>query len=225
MTLPDLVTALVEGIAHSAIAPGDKLPPERRLAELLGVGRSALREALKSLDLLGLIEIRQGDGTYLSASHSSMLTRAVGWGVFLNAEHTRQLVDARYFVEAGLARLAARNRKERDLDLLEESLARMRAATNSADFAEADTKFHFAIAQAADNTVLASVLESTRTLLTQWVVRVAAGLKDQGALIEQHQAIANAITEMDEEGAETAMRVHIAEVTRRLYEEIELPKR
>jgi GntR family transcriptional regulator, transcriptional repressor for pyruvate dehydrogenase complex len=217
VTLPELVTTIVEGIAKSAVPPGSKLPPERRLAEVLGVGRSMLREALKSLNLLGLIEIRQGDGTYLSTNRSSLLTRAVGWGVFLNAEHTQQLVDARYFVEAGLARLAAKNRKEKDLVLLRESLALMKAATTPAEFASADTKFHFAIAQAADNDVLSSVLETTRTLLTQWVVRVVGDLEDSSIFIEQHQDIADAIVEGNEEAAEALMRFHITEVTQRLY--------
>lgn len=215
-----IVTALVNGISNSRLAPGEKLPPERLLAEMLGVGRSALREALKSLDLLGLIEMRQGDGTYLASSSSSLLTEAVGWGLFLDSADAKQLIDARYFVEGALARLAAERADESELATIWSCVALMERAETPAVFAAADSRFHFAVAAAARNGVLSSVLERAKALLSEWILKVVADLEDRDSIIEQHRLIAERIAARDADGAENMMRAHIGEVTRRLLQEI-----
>lgn len=208
-----IVSALVEGISRSRIAPGEKLPPERALAEMLGVGRSVLREALKSLDLLGLIEMRQGDGTYLASAPSSLLAEAVGWGLFLDSAHAHQLIEARYFVEGALARLAAERASEDDLAAIWSCVTLMEHADTAAAFASADSRFHFAVAAAAHNTVLTSVLERTKALLTEWILKVVADLNDRDELIAQHRRVAECIAAGDPDGAEASMRTHISTVT------------
>ena len=92
------------------LLPGDRLPSERELSRTFGVGRSAVRDALKPLTLLGIIDVRQGDGTYLRATESELLPKAVEWGLLLGQPGALDLVEARRHIEVALATLAAQRR-------------------------------------------------------------------------------------------------------------------
>src|SRR5262245_1397881 len=88
----ELTRQLVNYLSSGDLQPGQKLPGERALSEALGVGRAALREALKSLILLGLLEQRQGDGTYLTRSPSDLLPKVIEWGLLLGTHEIRDLI-------------------------------------------------------------------------------------------------------------------------------------
>src|SRR5687767_8674020 len=88
----EVARRLLDYLLAGEMKTGMRLPPERKLAEALGVGRTVVREALKSLTLLGLIEVRQGDGNYVRATESSLLPQAIEWGLLLGAKRTRDLV-------------------------------------------------------------------------------------------------------------------------------------
>lgn len=193
--------------------PGDKLPPERRLVELLGVGRSPLREALKCLDIIGFIEIRPGDGTYLSATPNSILPQVVSWGVLLGSRQADELIEARYFIEVALARLAASRRSESDLEELDRLILRMEQAQSSQAFADADNAFHMVVARAAENPALSSILVSIKSLLAVWVIRVVEGAHGSDDLIEQHRRVRDALRASDADAAAATMGAHIREVT------------
>ena len=94
---------LVEVILSGQIEPGTRMPSERKLAETFGVGRSAMREALKALSLIGLVEVRQGDGTYLRRADSALLPEVIEWGLLLGEPRTMDLVEARQEIEIILA--------------------------------------------------------------------------------------------------------------------------
>ena len=141
--------------------PGDRLPSERELSRTFGVGRSAVRDALKPLTLLGIIDVRQGDGTYLRATQSELLPKAVEWGLLLGQPGALDLVEARRHIEVALATLAAQRRDEQDLKDLRKLLLRMEQAEDDDDFIEADMEFHLRIADLARNSVLAGILMNT----------------------------------------------------------------
>ena len=101
------------------------MPSERQLAQAFGVGRSAMREALKSLTLLGLVEVRHGDGTYLKKADSALLPQVIEWGLLLGEQRTLDLVEARQKIEADIAGLAAARRDEADVAELRRLLERM----------------------------------------------------------------------------------------------------
>src|SRR5690606_16746738 len=154
------------------VEPGARMPSERALAEAFGVGRSAMREALKGLSLIGLVEVRQGDGTFLRNADSALLPEVIEWGLLLGAQRTLDLVEARQEIEVAIAGLAAKRRTERDLADLSAMLARMAGHPPIPDFVDADVLFHLRLADAAGNQVLRDIHSSVQALLRAWVARV-----------------------------------------------------
>src|SRR3954454_3077984 len=111
--LPDQIAQrLIALITERALKPGDRLPPERELAATMGVSRSSLREALRALAMLGVAEMRQGDGTYLTSLQPEKLMRPVGLVLALTDTGLAELFEARKLVEPGLAAWAAERRDD-----------------------------------------------------------------------------------------------------------------
>lgn len=221
-SVPDTVQHLVESIIDSAVQPGEKLPSERRLVEMLGVTRSTLRESLKTLALLGFVDIRQGDGTYLRSTASYFLPEVVSWGLLLDTVEARQLIEARRFLEINLVELATERCQSEDLEYLRILLEKMKQAVGPREFAEHDSEFHLVIARSADNLVLSSTLRSTKTLLQAWIERVVEHSESRDWVIAQHQRILSAIEARDRLAATEAMRAHMEEVTQRLQATLEV---
>src|SRR5262249_31201571 len=147
------------------IEPGTRLPPERQLAVSLGVGRSAVREALAALDMLGVVNIRPGSGTYLRGSASELLPQTLSWGLMLGEQRTRELIELRHGLEVQAARLMAERATDQEIDRLAECLAGMYDnQDNLQQFVEADRKFHLEIGAAAGNVVLRDLLQNVRSL-------------------------------------------------------------
>lgn len=213
----ELLTYLLSG----SLEEGDRIPSERELAEQLGVGRSAIRDALKPLALLGLVEVRQGSGTYLKARESDLLPRVIEWGLLLGEKSTSDLVEARRTIELALASLAATRRDEADLALLRQHLETMRTATDTETFATADTEFHLQLAHAARNAVLSGILNSIRSLLGVWIVRSVQMTGDFQPVYRCHVDILAALEKADPVAAEVAMEKHMESVTRWLNEGLE----
>jgi len=161
----ELANRLLQYLMSGKVSPGQRLPGERSLSEALGVGRAALREALKSLSLLGILEQRQGDGTYLSSNQSDLLPKVVEWGLLLGAHEVSELVDARSHMEVLLAGLAAERRDEAGLAALRAAIQEMRDSTGDLDrYISADVAFHLEIANASGNNVLGGVLRNIRSV-------------------------------------------------------------
>lgn len=216
----EVARRLVDYLLSGGIEPGSRMPSERQLAEAFGVGRSAVREAIAALNLIGLIEVRHGDGTYLKRPDSPLLPQVVEWGLLLGEQRTRDLVEARQKIETIIAGLAAQRRSEADLERLALSLERMRTSSQGehlvADFVDADVAFHLQLAEAARNTALRDVHASIQALLRAWIGRViAAGYGDLS--YEEHVPIMNAVRNRDIAGAEAAMDAHMQSATRRLH--------
>jgi GntR family transcriptional regulator, transcriptional repressor for pyruvate dehydrogenase complex len=208
-----LLTYLLAG----EIQPGERLPSERRLAEVLGVGRSIVREALKSLTLLGLIDVRQGDGTYLRGTESSLLPQSVEWGLLLGQKRTWDLVEARRHLEEILAGLAAERRDTADLQQLHHLLDEMQASGGDPDrFVAADVAFHLRVTEAARNETLGGVVAGIRTLLQVWISRVIHAAESFEPSVTEHAAILIALDAADPEAARTAMRAHMDGAVSRL---------
>src|SRR3954468_15733751 len=125
--LPDQIAArLIDLITERQLKAGDRLPPERELAATMGVSRSSLREALRALAMLGVAEMRQGDGTYLSNLQPGSLMRSVGLVLAMSDTGLEELFEARKLVEPGLAKLAA----QRITDAAAAELVRSAASTH-----------------------------------------------------------------------------------------------
>jgi GntR family transcriptional regulator, transcriptional repressor for pyruvate dehydrogenase complex len=216
----EIARQLLGQLLGGQLAPGTRLPSERQLAQAMGVGRSAIREALKSLDVLGIIEVRQGDGTYLKQDSSDLLPQAIEWGLMLGQPRTRDLIEARRHIEVIIARLAAQRIDGETLDQLAEDMRAMREAGSAQDFVEADIAFHLTLAKAAGNSVLADVLSSIRALLRVWIRRAIDQAGGTDSTCAEHQHILDAIAAHEPELAGDAMNAHMNAASGRLTESL-----
>jgi GntR family transcriptional repressor for pyruvate dehydrogenase complex len=215
----EIARRLVEYLLSGGVEPGSRMPSERQLAEAFGVGRSAMREALKALTLLGLVEVRHGDGTYLKRNDTALLPQVIEWGLLLGEPRTLDLVEARQKIETDIAGLAALRRDEADLIELRRLLARMerlaQATGDPREFVDVDVAFHLRVAEAARNTALRDILSGIQALLRVWIGQViAAGNRDVS--YQEHVPLLAAIEAGDGAAAEAAMDAHMRSAARRL---------
>lgn len=212
----EVAQVLLAHLVSGQYRPGQRLPPERALAESLGVGRQLIREALKALTLLGLVEVRPGDGNYLRQRPSNLLPESFEWGLLLGENQLEDVIEAREELEVILAGLAAKHRTETDIADLRSLLARMREARNGADFVGADVAFHLRVAQAARNSVLQNMLSGTQSLLHAWISRVIAAEDDTKQSYQEHEPVFRAIEEGSVTDTRAAIRKHLRQAAARL---------
>jgi GntR family transcriptional repressor for pyruvate dehydrogenase complex len=215
----DVTRKLLDWLLSGGIEPGERIASERQLTEALGVGRSAVREAIKTLNALGLLEVRQGSGTYLVGSSSGLLPRVIEWGLLLGERSAHDLMETRRLLEIEIAGLAAVRRDEEAIAGLRAALEKMRAAGDDIPaYADADVDFHLLLAKASGNQVLADLLGSIRSLLDVWARRVLEAAGETATSLKMHEPIVKAVTKGDAEAARTAMRRHMERAERRLRE-------
>ena len=218
-TSVELTRRLLAYLAAGGIQPGQRLPGERALASQLNVGRNVLREALKSLTVLGFLEVRQGDGTFLATNTSDLLPRIVEWGLFLGDHSIDALVEARTHLEITLAGLAAEHADPVGLGRIEQFYSFMELAAETGDgerYAAADIEFHLAIAAASGNSVLAGVLTNVRSLLHAWTEKVLGNDVSLADSLALHTPILAAIKDHDVPTARATMTEHMRQAVANL---------
>jgi GntR family transcriptional repressor for pyruvate dehydrogenase complex len=214
----ELTRQLINYLLSGDLHPGQKLPGERALSEALGVGRANLREAIKSLILLGLVEQRQGDGTYLSRNPSELLPRVIEWGLMLGTHEIEELIEARQHIEIVLAGLAANNRDDEALQRLRAIAEEMKNAGNDYQrYIDADVEFHLEIARASGNGVLGGVLANIRSLLQVWATRVIMAAQETESSLAMHLPVLEAIEQGDVAKARATMEALMNRASRRLH--------
>lgn len=208
-----LVAALVAG----EYPLGGRLPSERELAVRYGVGRPTVREALKSLQVIGLLDVRHGEGTFVADGHGEFLATALGWSALLGQEDLRQVVEARTAIEAATAAAAARHATGEERARLRDLLDRMAAPeTTDADFAAADVLFHLTIARASRNLIFERLLTAMQSVVRAWVDRAVAGrgTEVRALAVAQHARILRAVEDGDERAAREAVLEHLTATAR-----------
>lgn len=200
-------------IRDGLLKPGDKLPPERELAEMFHVSRSSLRDAIRALELVGLVEPRQGEGTVVRTPSTDSLINPLTAALLQEREVVSELLEFRAMVEPTLARRAANYASDEDLNHLNDILRRQKEKVDQGELAiEEDSKFHYAIAKIAKNSVVLKVLDAFMDLLQESREK---SLQVDGRLqksLAGHRQILQAIEQHDASAAETAMRRHIDEI-------------
>jgi GntR family transcriptional repressor for pyruvate dehydrogenase complex len=212
----EVTRRLLDYLISGHVKPGERLPSERQLAETLGVGRSHVRQAIKSLTVLGLVDARQGDGTYLKRTDSPLLPLAIEWGLLLGAKRSQDLVEARAELEVLLAGLAAERRDEASLDEMRRCVEVMQGTTDNDEFVRADVDFHLAIARSTGNQSLYQIMKSIRSLMQVWIHRVAYAPGTRPATWTEHAAVLEAIEAADPGAARRAMVGHMEGAAGRL---------
>jgi GntR family transcriptional regulator, transcriptional repressor for pyruvate dehydrogenase complex len=217
----EIARRLLDYLLSGKLKPGERIPSERKLSEALGVGRSVVREALKSLTVLGLIDVRPGDGTFLKRTDSELLPQVIEWGLLLGAKRITDLVEARHHLEVVLAGLAAERRTESDLEELQRFVARMERTNDPEECVAADVAFHLGIARSAGNQSLLQVMRGIRGLLQVWIRRVMQSPDSVEPTRAEHGAVFEAISRRDPDGARSAMEAHMTAATKRLERTLE----
>jgi len=213
----EVARQLVSLLTAGDLAPGSRLPSERVLAERLGVGRSAVREALAALEILGIVQIRPGSGTYLQGGTSDLLPTTLSWGLMLASNRTRELLEVRSSLERTAAILAAQRATPAQLDELQTYIDRQHQALDDPDaFIDADVRFHVLLARSAGNDVLADLLQSLRSMLSVWVGRRVRTRQATEAAYEEHRAILEALRAGDVLAVQRAMDDHMATASARI---------
>jgi GntR family transcriptional regulator, transcriptional repressor for pyruvate dehydrogenase complex len=214
---------LLSYFTSGEVEPGTRLPPERQLAASLGVGRSAVREALAALDMLGVVSIRPGSGTYLRGSASELLPQTLSWGLMLGEQRTRELIELRRGLEMQAAELAAERAGGEHVARLAAALAEMRANLGDLErFVQADRDFHLEIGAAAGNVVLRDLLQNVRSLLRVWTERILRDEVLAEVTYAEHAAVFNAIRDRDPAAAARAMASHMDSAGARLLHAFEV---
>ena len=213
----EVARKLMDLFTGGSIAPGTRLPPERQLASTLGVGRSAVREALAALEIIGIVDVRPGSGTYLRGTASELLPQTLRWGLLIGERNTAELLELRSGLEIYVARLAAARATEGDRERIAEHVRRMRAHVGDlAAFARADLDFHNALADAAGNKVLVDQLQVVRSLLQVYADRAVHDEEAARVALDEHDRVHRAVRDGDQDAAASAMAVHMATASARL---------
>ncbi len=206
---------MVDHLVNGDWLEGARIPPERELCQKLGVGRSSLREAMKALEIIGMIEMRVGEGTFI-CRRSDFLSDPLLWAIAgSGVTQANELIEARKLIEVELAGLAALRSTPDDLqqvgihlDMMETSLG------HTGKFLDADIAFHIAVGKAGHNRVLLNSLHLIRNLMQQWV---RTSLEQDGFVaekaLEQHRGIFVAVAKRNPAKARDAMQAHLDAMT------------
>lgn len=210
----DAIDKLRSMIVSGELRPGARLPREADLAEMLGLSRNSLREAVHALALVRILDVRQGDGTYVSSLAADSLVEALNFIVdFHRDASVLELLEVRRILEPATCAKAALSITPIAIDELADILDRATADSPVEELVAADVEFHRAIAKASGNAMLTSLLESLSAPTQR--ARVWRGMTQRGALqrtLDEHRAIFGAISGRNPEMAGAWARVHIAGV-------------
>lgn len=207
----DRLMARIEG---GEIRPGEQLPPERELMDFYGVGRPAVREALQALERSGIVEISHGERARVVVPTADDLIRQIGSGarhlLSMQPDTLEHLKDARVFLEAGTARMAAERATAQDIAALRERVAEQRAALQDlARFLGCDMAFHREIARISGNPIFPAIVEAIFRWGSDYYQPLVRAPGAEQLTLAEHARIVDAIAAHDGPAAEEAMRAHL----------------
>jgi GntR family transcriptional regulator, transcriptional repressor for pyruvate dehydrogenase complex len=209
-----IVQQVEESIRKGVLKPGDQLPPERELAQQFGVSRTAVREAVKALREKGFVEAYPGRGTFITDGTSHAIRQSLDRMIKIGQpEGSTFLAEVREILEPEIAALAAARAEEADLASMREAVAVMDNARRDSDaFIEADLDFHLALAEAAANPIILSLIDSIVGLLREQRLRIfqVEGGPERGQF--HHKRILEAVERHDAVAAREAMKAHLRQV-------------
>ncbi len=218
---------LHEKIRAGVLKPGDRLDSVEQLAEQLQVSRSAVREALSALKAMGLIEIKQGSGTFVKSVPPNRLDFPLSTAMLSNKLDIARLLEVRKIIEVGAAASAAINRTEQDIQAMVQILEDMQQAHGDGELGEkVDYQFHVAIATASQNPLLATILDQISGLMIDTMKETRrlwlySKKTTSEQLYEEHMNIFLAIQQQNEELAKQAMTSHLSNVEKVLLQYFE----
>lgn len=218
-----LVEKLLGFVTAGRLQAGDKLPSERELAERFGVSRPTVREALRALSVLGVIEIRHGGGAFVSALKATDLLGPLNFFLSLSDVSVDKLYQARCLIEGEICALAATRITANDIaDLAALIDAQEGARSDATLYLTLDSQFHERLATLADNPFLARASSSLNALGIEFRKLVASSKAAPTRSISDHRAILAALEAGNVEGARAAMVAHMTQVLETTRSELDL---
>jgi len=213
---------LIEYVVKGIWKAGDRLPPERELCQQFGIARTSLREALKAMELVGMLDSRVGDGTFV-CPRSEFLSRPLLWA-FTGTDHEElsEIMEARMVVEETLAGFAAERASDEEIAAIGATLAQMREAIAAGhSILESDMNFHLAVANAAHNEVLRNAVQLLRNITRQWLMYKVQIPNVASSVLRRHESVYRAIAARKPNAARLAMRKHLEESQQLIIQVVE----
>lgn len=223
-TAEEVVVRMRDMIHNGELSPGDRLPPERDLAKLLGVSRPTLRAGIRSLATVGILQSRQGAGTFVAERDESPTLDGSPLRM-LSALHgftSDEMFEARLALEMSIAGMAAERATSEQMTLMAEEITGMYASLGDPEqYLIHDMQFHQTIAAASNNRILTSLMNMVATILFDTRSKTVKRARDLKESAEQHHNIYRAMRERDRVAAARAMHDHLIETQKaqRLEEE------
>ncbi len=210
----DAIEKIKDMIVTGEIGPGDRLPKEPDLAERLGLSRNSLREAVRALTLMNVLDVRQGDGTYVTSLKPALLLEAMKFVMdFHHDESLLQIFEVRRVLETAAAAMAATRMSEEAIEQLRMTLDTANEDATIEEFMQSDVEFHRQLAAGCGNAVLCSLIEGIVPSTTR--ARIWRGLTQKNALqrsVSEHRMIYEAVAARDPERARSWATIHLTGV-------------
>lgn len=201
-------------ILAGELKPGDRLPPEKELSEALGLSRSSLREAVKALEIIHVLDVRRGDGTYVTSLKPEVLLGAMSFMADIHQDASvLELFAVRRILEPAAAAMACGRITPADVARLRSLLAEVAAGTSVDDLVAHDLIFHRSVCELAGNAYLTSLLDTLSGSTLR--ARVWRGLTEEGSVertLTEHRGIVDALESGDAELVSSRVTVHVSGV-------------
>jgi len=221
-----VIEQIKEMIVKGTFKKGDKLPSEREMAESLQISRTSIREALRELEIMGLIESRQGEGNFIKNSFENNLLEPLSTIFLLKESNPDEILELRNIIERGSVALAAGRITDEELAEMELLLEDSLKSDFKDKLVDMDINFHYKIAQASKNFLILSILNAISFLIEAFIkdIRKNVITKEENIimLIQQHRDILSALKAHDPIAAEKAMLDHLQYVNSQMKKEIEI---
>ncbi|MDD5660006.1 MAG: FadR/GntR family transcriptional regulator [Actinomycetota bacterium] len=217
--IDQVIEEITEMIEKGYLKPGDNLPGERVLSEKLGISRTSLRQALKALNVIGVLEISTGKKTFIKNSFSDILTNPFRFIKAIHSIKLKEVFEARRILEEGLAQKAAMKAEDNDIKRLKSYIDEAeKNLENKSEFIYSEFKFHQYIFNIADNKILDAVMNSLNDLLLvlEKYEKDYLTLEDRKISLDQHKKIYDAISMRNADKARLAMHNHLDTMELRL---------
>ena len=206
----EIAKQIMELISRGELKPGDHLPSERELCKDFGASRSSLREALRCLSIVGVLNARVGEGTSVAEDGEKFLRKIIEWRLITEQHDIENLLEVRMALEGVSAANTARQATSEQIENIRKLITRMQSAINDEKiFAALDLEFHVALAEASGNTLVSDLIALVRDRLLKALHKVLVVPHALPAAFKEHSAIFEAIEKRDAEGARAAMQAHL----------------
>lgn len=206
-----VVDSLLDAIVSKQYVVGSQLPIESELCKMLGVSRITVRESLKKLEMMGVVTIQQGKGTFVEKIGLNTFMQPMYGLIDFNTFDVSTIYEARLYIETGSCRLAAKHRTEKNIEALESLLKKMKTALHQERveaFIQYDRDFHIEVAETSNNNIIRAVVTNLEDISDACFKRLHKVFTFMNDVHKHHKRIFDAIVAGDEDEAEAAIRVH-----------------